>query len=173
MLCQRCHKNLATSRYAEVVDGEVTEQHLCAECLSSRQEDSGTGFGLTAHRPVLRKVESERATREAVRKQRACPHCSTTLRHVLEQGEVGCSKCYDTFGGEIESILEGLHHALKHKGKSPRVDDARVRLREELEAKRTLLRSVLKAEKYEEAARLRDEIRSLETGLSTPSPQEA
>ena len=51
------------------------------------------------------------------------------------------------------------------QGKVARLDYARARLRADLQAKRTLLRTVLQAEKYEEAARLRDEIRSLETGL--------
>jgi protein-arginine kinase activator protein McsA len=46
------------------------------------------------------------------------------------------------------------------------MDDARARLRADLQTKRALLRSVLRAENYEEAARLRDEIQSLETGLN-------
>ena len=44
-------------------------------------------------------------------------------------------------------------------------DDARARVRSELQSKRALLKTALNLENYEEAASLRDEIRSLETGL--------
>jgi protein-arginine kinase activator protein McsA len=47
------------------------------------------------------------------------------------------------------------------------MDDSKAQLRADLQTKRGLLRSVLKAEKYEDAARLRDEIRTLENTLQT------
>ncbi len=48
-----------------------------------------------------------------------------------------------------------------------RLDDARAQVRAELQSKRTLLKTALSTENYEEAAILRDEIRVLESGLST------
>jgi protein arginine kinase activator len=88
------------------------------------------------------------------------------LNTIIEKARVGCPACFSHFGGQIESTLEGLHRGLQHLGKSGRMDDARARLRADLQTKRALLRSVLRAENYEEAARLRDEIQSLETGLN-------
>ncbi len=163
MLCQKCHKNLSTVRYAEVVDGKVTDQHLCAECLASHQQEAGAGFELSA--PAVRKPPAERVAQEAVRTQRACPLCGMLLSQVLESNRVGCSRCFESFGGQIESVLEGLHRSLRHKGKVFRLDDTRARVRANLETKRALLRSMLRAENYEEAATLRDDIRGLENGL--------
>ena len=103
---------------------------------------------------------------EAVRAQRACPSCGTPLSTVVDDGMVGCRTCYDHFGKEIDSILEGLHRGMQHKGKVSKLDNTRARTRADLQNKRQLLRTMLKAENYEEAARLRDEIRELEGGLS-------
>ena len=59
-------------------------------------------------------------------------------------------------------MLEAFHRSLVHRGKSFVFDDERTRISIELQSKRLLLRSMLKAEKYEEAACLRDEIADLE-----------
>ena len=168
MLCQKCHKALATVRYAEVVDGQVTDQHLCAQCLALHQKSAGGGFELPGPSPTVRKPAppTPKPARESLRTQRACSSCGALLSRILESGRVGCSNCYRTFGDQIESILEGLQRSLQHKGKVSHVEDNRARLRTDIQNKRSLLRSVLKAEQYEEAARLRDEIRSLESGLS-------
>jgi protein arginine kinase activator len=169
MLCQKCHKNLATVRYAEVVDGKVTDQHLCFECMSNHQKNASLGFEL-AGPPTAAHSKSAKAvdTADSARGQRTCPACGTRLSRVLEQGVVGCTQCYTSFSEDIQNTLEGLHRALQHKGKAPRTNDDRARMRAELQAKRALLRSMLRAERYEEAAALRDTIKNLESGLSMP-----
>jgi len=165
MLCPKCHNKLATVRYAEVVDGQVTEKFLCPDCLAKLQGDDAKGFEFSGPAATARTPSAEEVVDEAVRMQRACPSCGTTLSQLLEENRLGCASCYQTFAKEIEPRLEEMHHSLHHKGKAPRHDDTRAQLRADLQSKRTLLRSVLRAENYEEAARLRDEIRSLETGL--------
>jgi len=79
--------------------------------------------------------------------------------------KVGCATCYQTFSEQIESILEATQAALVHTGKIFAENDAQARLRTEIQTRRALLRSVLRAEQYEEAARIRDEIRRLEAGM--------
>lgn len=167
MLCQKCHKSLATVRYAEVVDGRVTEQHLCPQCLAVHQQQSEPGFALPGAVPVTKRRGVRQTARETLRTRRVCPSCGMPMRQLLDDGKVGCITCYTAFGQQIESILEGLHVSLQHKGKIARYEDSRARLRADLQGKRALLRSVLRMEHYEEAAKLRDEIRELEMGLST------
>jgi protein arginine kinase activator len=104
---------------------------------------------------------------DAVEARKSCASCNTTLRQILETGRVGCSTCYATFPVQLESLLEGIHVALAHRGKVPRVSDARARVRADLQSKRGLLKTALTTENYEEAAALRDEIKALETGLSS------
>lgn len=166
MLCQKCHKNLATMRYAEVVDGQVVEQQLCPECLNILQGAEAVGFNFTGPPAVVRKPSASSVVREAVESQRTCPTCGIAWSQVLESGRTGCPTCYETFGSQVESELERIQPSLLHKGKVNRLDDSRARLRAELQTKRGLLRQMLKAENYEEAASLRDAIRTLESGLS-------
>jgi len=165
MLCQKCHKNLASVRYAEVVDGNVADLHLCQECLTKRQEDGETGFEFSDPQPF---VGDRTTTQHPVLLESAtesCASCSTTLKQITDTGKVGCSICYESFPVQLESMLEGIQVALIHRGKVPQVDDARARVRSDLQSKRALLKTALSLENYEEAASLRDEIRSLETGL--------
>jgi protein arginine kinase activator len=103
---------------------------------------------------------------DPVEARRSCTACNTTLKQIIETGRVGCSTCYATFPAQLESLLEGIHVALAHRGKVPRLDDARARVRADLQSKRGLLKTALNIENYEEAAALRDEIRALEMGLS-------
>ena len=162
MLSQKCHNNHAKVRYSEVVDGKVTELHLCSECLSRHQEEAATGFELagSAPAPKLRAL-----TPQATVAQRTCETCGTELKAALETGRVGCSVCYAVFRTDLEPVLQDLHVSVRHSGKVPRLDDKRERVRAELQTKRALLRTSLQMENDEEAAILRDEIRHLEVGL--------
>lgn len=163
MQCQRCHKNPATVRYAEVVDGKSVHQDLCAECLSRYKQDVSSVFTLGTVKPAVHGGAAPQRT--VPRSRRVCPVCAVSLERIAETAVVGCPSCYTEFGQEIESILEGLHRSLRHQGKAPRLDNSIARLYSDLQTKRVLLRSVLRAEDYEQAAQLRDEIKGLESGL--------
>ncbi|MBI4557207.1 MAG: hypothetical protein HY706_06450 [Candidatus Hydrogenedentes bacterium] len=166
MLCQKCHKNLATVRYAEVVEGKVADLHLCSECLAKHQNSPATGFELSGAAPSpLKRVPGAAEGAEVLSAQRTCRACGADLREVMKTGKVGCTVCYESFADVLEPLLRGIHTALRHRGKTPRVDDIREQARSELQAKRALLRSALRAEHYEEAAHLRDAIRELENRL--------
>lgn len=164
MLCQDCHKNVASVRYAEVVDGHVTEQHLCASCLDRRQERPSAGFQLDA--PGLGRAKSvHTAVRDSLRAGRTCSFCGALLSTVTDSLRVGCATCYREFSSPLDALIQARHGAQEHRGKAPNMDDARERLRADLLVKRSLLHRVLQSENYEEAAILRDEIRGIEKGL--------
>lgn len=164
MLCQECHKNSASTRYAEVVDGKVTDLHLCKECLAHRNRDTPPGFELSEPLPFVKKNSSSALAQAAVSTE-SCDTCGTELQTIVASGRMGCTDCYEAFPVQLESLLEGIHVAINHRGKVPQLDDARARVRAELQSKRALLKTALTTENYEDAASLRDEIRSLETGL--------
>jgi len=166
MLCQKCHKNLASVRYAEVVDGEVTEQHLCAECMAAIRDKEDKGFKLSGTLPTVHWPDDEDLVQHTLNAHRTCRLCGAVLGEVLEQARAGCARCYESFWRDIEPRLAQLQPDVAYRGKPLRVDDLRARLRDDLQTKRMLLRNALSTEDYEEAAHLRDEIRGLEAGLS-------
>lgn len=165
MHCQQCHKNFASIRYAEVVDGQVTDQHLCSECLDKRKFAVKAGFEFTKPSPFMRKEKESAARGSALFPMPVCPTCDRDFNTIRSSGLVGCADCYDTFCEQLTPVLTELHGAAEHHGKIPTQDDARARVRQDLEAKRALLKRSLKAERYEEAALLRDEIKAIEGGL--------
>jgi len=167
MLCQNCHKNLATVPYSEVVDGKVTSLQLCQECVVQRQNGTDAGFQFAKPAQFSRNKgrPTSDITPEPVEARKSCVACNTTLKQIVDTGRVGCSSCYETFPAQLESLLEGIHIALAHRGKVPRLNNARARVRTELQSKRALLKTALNMENYEEAAALRDESKVLESGL--------
>jgi len=162
MLCQKCHKNLATVRYAEVIDGQVKELHMCSGCISEHHEEEASGFALSGDAPAPRRNAGRRRPSETLTANVECPSCGSESKEIAQEAMVGCAMCYDTFGDELENLVRERHAALIHRGKAPNRDDQREQLRVELQTKRALLRSALRSERYEEAATLRDEIKALE-----------
>lgn len=167
MLCQKCHKNLATMRYAEVVSGKVSEMQLCADCLNRMQEETASGFelsGVAAAKTKNKAVAEPPAEPKML--NRVCRICGADLKEAIQQNRVGCSACYDALGDSLEQVLRGFHVGQRHRGKEPHISDSRKIARSELHSLRALLRSSLKSENYEEAAKLRDRIRTLEISMS-------
>ena len=172
MLCQKCHKSLATVRYAEEVGGKVSELQLCADCMNRMQDETTSGFelaGLAAARGKQRSAAA--ASAEPKVPHRVCRVCGADLKDAIQSGRVGCGSCYDALGESLDQLLRGFHVGLRHRGKEPRVSDERKLKRSELHSLRALLRSTLKSENYEAAAKLRDQIRDLELTINEqPSP---
>jgi protein arginine kinase activator len=84
----------------------------------------------------------------------ACAACGMSAAEFKAAGRLGCAHDYDALRPALEPLLERIHRALAHAGKAPRA----VRVRDW----RRRLGAAVAAEDYEEAARLRDLIRSHE-----------
>jgi protein arginine kinase activator len=77
-------------------------------------------------------------------------------------GKTGCPECYTTFGEELGATIRSIHGNVKHAGRAP----ARLRKDREkqdrLAALRKQMQEAITSENFEQAAKLRDEIRALE-----------
>ncbi len=169
MLCQKCHKKLATVRYGEVIDGHVTEVHLCPDCLLEVQKNP-KGFNFAS--VELQVKEQREDTEELAKKPKIktlCSVCGTQINYIHEKNRVGCFTCYKTFGPDIESILEVIQVGSSHIGKKLNYanDEERIQAQILLDTKKALIRQAIKSEDYESAAKLRDEILDLEKILSS------
>lgn len=167
MLCERCHKNLATLKYTEVVNGTAHMRDICAKCLDELDGDAESGFEVSGSAPAPRRRPTGDAASDSEKGSVVCTQCGAPLRDILKTGRIGCPACYTQFADELEPVLISRHPALRHRGKTPHEQEDRTRLREELRKRRAMLRSALKMESYEDAAVLRDEIQGLEDSLST------
>jgi hypothetical protein len=47
-----------------------------------------------------------------------------TLRDFRQRGRLGCPKDYEIFGAQLRDLLERIHGAARHVGRSPNSDEA-------------------------------------------------
>lgn len=179
MLCQKCKERESNVKYTQVINGEKTEMMLCEKCAS----ELGIGemkfnmplsfsniFGdfLEPELDFLPKLKMETILK--------CDYCGMTYDEFMNAGKFGCSNCYNTFADKIEVMLKRLHGSTEYLGKRKEMESTKKKMEIEgtKEEKKNLtkeekivmlkekLKECIKEEKYEEAAKIRDEIKKHE-----------
>ncbi len=98
-----------------------------------------------------------------------CPNCGITFREFRSQGRLGCPHDYIAFAKELKPLLENIHGETQHNGKFPKRAPHASQLQYRLIKLRSDLRNAVEEEEYERAARIRDEIQSLEKNFEAES----
>lgn len=161
-----------------VRNGVRIERHLCethaAEHGIAIQPAGKLGELIKQHVTALSQAAQARGT--------VCPTCRLTFAEFKQHGLLGCADCYRIFEAQLSPLIERAHEGgVKHVGKTPRrvrcEIDEHARVRAELAARaerlnriRVELDSAVKAEQYEKAAKLRDELRRLAEGPGRAEP---
>ena len=151
MLCEKCKHNQATMHYTQVINGQVTEAHLCEKCASEEKLSKNFSEFDIFNMFAPRKERSEGSL--------ICPNCKTTLSEFRQSGIAGCSKCYEVFSSVITPML------LRTQGTTAHTKKEEIKTTESKEEKikrlKMSLEKAVKAEEYEKAAKIRDEIKEL------------
>lgn len=158
MICERCKNKEAVVHYAEVINNKVKKLHLCEECAMAE----GIGVQPPFSIGELMGGLTPQKLAEAPLGKVACPVCGMTLNKFKQTGRLGCYQCYEAFRAALQPLFAGIHKSTRHIGKIPqralKLMDGEIKMRE-LERK---LQEAVKNEEYELAARLRDEIRTIQ-----------
>lgn len=158
MLCARCKKAPATFVVKVIVDNQVTETHLCLPCA----HEEGASAVPPAVAGLLSLLGAVPAPQKAAPAR--CASCGLRWAEFKKTGFLGCPSCYDSFAEPLKSLLKEMQGAAKHAGKaSPnaaRSMDAKRRADESAALKRRL-DEALRRENYEDAAKLRDQLKKL------------
>ena len=166
--CERCNK-LATVHMTEISGGKPHDVHLCDACAQE------AGYVQQTHLPInellnqFMKKQAQVSDAPATR----CNDCGMSWQEFKDTGLLGCPKDYDLFinqlGGVIERAQGGANHhtgkALVHPHdatKKPKDDAVKLRQAELNRLRKELARAV-EDESYERAAKIRDQIRALES----------
>lgn len=160
MLCQNCQVRPANVHLTQVVNGEKTELFLCEKCA---ERQSQIGFSLNSFLTGLLGGSPEQFSRMQEPDQPACNKCGLTFERFRQEGKIGCAGCYDAFYDRLSPIIKHMHGNLRHVGKIPGYAASKIKNAKEIENLRLQLEQAVKNEKYEEAARLRDRIKELES----------
>ena len=161
MVCDACKQQQATVHLTEIVNGQMTELHLCEACANQKGAQVESHFGLSDLLSGLSDYGKAQEPEEVVSK--ACPACGMTYDDFRKVGRLGCSECYVTFKRSLGALLKRIHGSPIHLGKSPMrlIKSAKVAKTDLMDLKRKLEQAIEK-EEFEEAAKLRDQIRRAE-----------
>lgn len=161
-------------------NGVRIERHLCEQCASE------VGISIQPSAPVneiikqvmLQGMGGVPQARGPVAVS-VCPACKMTFGEFKQGGLLGCAMCYATFEPQLGPLIERAHEGgTAHTGKAPKralsgakpiaqappaakPDDLLARRNQKLRELRKELENAVASERYEQAAKLRDEMRKL------------
>lgn len=183
MLCEMCGVREATFHYSEVVNGVKNEHHLCSECAANTDISYYTSMfdndarlvkllsGILGNHASL----GEDSQMEPV-KTIKCPNCNMTYGDFVSSSKFGCRECYNVFGPLIADSIKKLQGSDTHIGKKPMMygkavtedltikkEDGSHDTSKEIDFLSKRLKEAVSVEDYEEAARLRDQIKLLKS----------
>jgi protein arginine kinase activator len=157
--------NEAVNNFTEIVNGELVTHHLCQICYEKRSGSDEEKMKDSPLPDFMSKIGTESAKKAAGTKgaQLQCPTCKSKFSDFKKTGRLGCADCYTAFEEELSSLLRKIHGSHIHVGKGLRktpLDDSP--LEGKIRDLRKRLEESVSREEFETAARLRDEIKTLE-----------
>lgn len=174
-MCQKCGKEEANVKYTQIINGVKKEVHLCTKCARHLGVDSfdipdfpinfnsflGDFFSDYMENELLPSFQTETVK---------CKTCGMDYDNFIKTGMFGCSDCYTTFNIPIDTLLKNLHGTTKHIGRKPKSAKEPIKISKEIKEEKEednitrlqeQLEKAIKEERYEEAAKIRDEIKKL------------
>lgn len=163
--CDICDKP-ATVHLTQILNNQAHKVDLCEDCARAKGFTDSNEFSLA---DLLVKAS---LNPEAQPDAGTCEQCGFTQADFKKTGRFGCPACYDAFRGLLEPMLEGMHKGVVHTGKVPARALARKTLHDRLAKLELDLTDAVKTERFEDAARYRDEINQVKQAAGrTPPPK--
>lgn len=161
MLCDICKKREAVVHIASFENGRRTDLHLCAACAKTHSKLALFQDLNIINNDFFRKMAYPDYTGQSEEEPR-CASCGMTYGEFNRSGLFGCPDCYEAFKEELPPLLRRIHGHTKHDGKVPNRGTGVFRTMTHIKRLRQHLQKLVQEERYEEAAKVRDEIRALQ-----------
>lgn len=153
----------ATIFYTQIVQGQMKKICLCESCAQQQGILNPDGFSMADI--LMEEIPQQEIKAIMTPPSEQCGRCGFTLKDLKKVGRLGCSHCYEEFRSEIMPMLEKMHKGTVHKGRAPEGMLNVKLMQKNLEQRQRELKQVIDDEKFEQAAKLRDEIKQLEGEL--------
>lgn len=171
MMCEECGVRPAKFHLTTIAGEQKRERRLCEVCMAKYQKQlpgidfanlAGflSGFLQNNGGAPSEKIDEEFALL-------ACTNCGTTYSTFQKSGKLGCAQCYKVFQKPLETLLMRIHGNTQHAGRIPEGIKSDVSIRMNIERLKQQLAKSIAAEEYENAAKLRDQIRGLSAQMET------
>lgn len=161
VVCQRCQQAKATVHITDTIPTKK-ERHLCEECAEKEGVIIKSAQHATTNDILKQFIEHKTGLTET--EDLTCPQCGTAFREFQLKGLLGCAHDYEAFKDLLTPLISRAHEgATHHIGKVPPTADESVRRETGLMRLRRELQEAVHQENYERAARVRDQIQTLES----------
>ena len=190
MMCQNCNENEANVKYTQIINGVKKQMNLCDKCAKelgiddisfNMQMDFSNFLG-----DMFENFEETFIPSLINPQTLLCDKCGNGYDDFIKNGKFGCDKCYETFEDKIDNILKNIHGANKHVGRNikqikekehtkkennktninknndQKENNKEIKNKQKIEELKIRLKQEIKEERYEDAAKTRDEIKRLE-----------
>jgi protein arginine kinase activator len=160
MLCERCKKNDASYHMTKIVQNKKVEIHLCEQCAREMGETSSP----LSFQNIISELMGYISQPYEMEKhyEPRCGNCGTYFSEFKKGGLLGCSECYRSFSEELNPVLRKVQGSIKHVGKVPKSRGKTQSDKGEINGLQIMLQRAIENEEYEEAAKIRDEIKKLQ-----------
>lgn len=173
MVCNLCGTQEATIHLTEIVNNQMIEIHLCEACAQEKGTDFKTHFQMGDLMSTLMS-SPEKLAKGSGEKRLAgkCPECGLTYEEFGKTGRLGCAYCYEAFAKFLMPLIKRVQRSLQHIGKKPLLSSNMPAPSSsyvtDLKLLQERLKKSIQLEAFEEAAKIRDEIRQLEEKQKKP-----
>lgn len=161
--CQSCGQAPARNHYKSWENNRETELLLCDQCAEQR------GLAVSMEKDLAQTLNVMLQDMEGLGEGAVgsiqCPECGLLYSSFRETGRLGCAHCYTAFEQQLKPLLRRVHGSVKHVGRTPAIDDAHAARRRQLHDLQQLMERAVARDDFEEAAKLRDQIRALEKDM--------
>jgi protein arginine kinase activator len=164
MMCDHCGERDAVIHLTHIENNEMHSFHLCDACAAEKGIDPDAEADVNEPLAAFLAQMGDERSESADAADAECPYCSLSLEGFKKTGRLGCSQCYVAFESHLRNLMRRLHGGTQHVGKVylPPEDATDVSREERLNGLKRRLTRAVDSEDFERAAKIRDQIRSLE-----------
>ncbi len=170
MICQECGKRPATLHFTKIVNGEKNEFHICEMCAREKGElIPGTSGGFSIHNLLSGLLDFEPSSTNSLSSKAQtirCENCGLTYAQFSKLGRFGCGSCYKSFSERLDPLFKRVHGNTVHVGKVPKRTGGLIKHKREVERLKKEMMSRIEQEEFEQAAKIRDQIREIEKKIA-------
>lgn len=177
MKCENCGENEANIKYTQIINGIKKEWNLCKQCseelgISNFNMDFDMPMNLSSFFADFLDEVNPKEFIPNIKEigELKCEECGETFEEFANTGKFGCGNCYEVFEDKIDTILKNIHNGNRHIGRKgipnkTHIVNAKqevVKEKNQVEKLKIDLKQAIQEERYEDAAKIRDEIKKQE-----------
>src|SRR5271155_708749 len=167
MQCSICKEKPASVHLTQIVGDKMQKLDLCEDCAKIKGVNDPAGFAMA---DIMLGLGAAQELEQSVGGTEVkCPRCGFSQADFKKSGRLGCPECYQVFAEGLAGLLKTMHKGTRHTGKSP---EALRQSRDNAERLKSLQKKLAKAiesEDFEQAAKVRDELKDLTPRAAEPA----